>query len=40
MTDMPALTMMNLPNIVLYRDGLTGLEPNQITDAIELRGLK
>ena len=40
MADMPALTLMNMPNIVLYRDGLTGLQPNQITDAIELRGVR
>lgn len=40
MEDMPALTLMNMPNIVLYREGLTGLQPNQITDAIELRGVQ
>ena len=40
MEDMPALTLMNMPNIVLYREGLTGLQPNQITDAIELRGVR
>lgn len=40
MADIPALTLMNMPNIVLYRDGLTGLQPNQITDAIELRDVR
>ena len=40
MEDMPALTLMNMPNIVLYREGLIGLQPNQITDAIELRGVR
>ena len=40
MEDMPALTLMNMPNIVLYREGLSGLQPNQITDAIELRGVQ
>ncbi|STC80171.1 ABC transporter substrate-binding protein [Corynebacterium minutissimum] len=40
MEDMPALTLMNLPNIVLYREGLSGLQPNQITDAIELKGVR
>ncbi|MGV0361444.1 ABC transporter substrate-binding protein [Corynebacterium minutissimum] len=40
MADMPALTLMNMPNIVLYREGLSGLQPNQITDAIELRGVR
>ena len=40
MEDMPALTLMNMPNIVLYREGLTGLQPNQITDAIELKGVQ
>ncbi|EEI78975.1 hypothetical protein HMPREF0308_0780, partial [Corynebacterium striatum ATCC 6940] len=40
MADAGALTLMNMPNIVLYRDGIEGLDPNQITDAIELRNLK
>ncbi|MDO5031060.1 ABC transporter substrate-binding protein [Corynebacterium sp.] len=40
MNDAAALTLMNMPNIVLYRDGLDGLRPNQVTDALELRYVK
>ena len=40
MADAGALTLMNMPNIVLYRDGIEGLNPNQVTDAIELADLK
>lgn len=37
MEDMGALTLMNMPNIVLTREGVTGVRPDQVTDAIELR---
>lgn len=36
MEDMPALTLMNLPNIVLTRPGVEGIDPNQVTDGIQL----
>lgn len=39
MEDMGALTLMNMPNIVLTRDGVTGVRPDQVTDAIELRDI-
>ena len=39
MADAGALTLMNMPNIVLTRAGVRGLHPDQITDALILRDL-
>lgn len=39
MADAGALTLMNMPNIVLTRAGVRGLHPNQVTDALILRDL-
>ncbi len=37
MADAGALTVMNMPNIVLTAPGVAGIDPNQVTDAIPLR---
>lgn len=39
MADAGALTLMNMPNIVLTRAGVHGLHPDQVTDALILRDL-
>ncbi|TKW70339.1 MAG: ABC transporter substrate-binding protein, partial [Staphylococcus hominis] len=39
MADAGALTLMNMPNIVLTRAGVRGLHPDQVTDALILRDL-
>ena len=39
MADVGALTLMNMPNIVLTRAGVRGLHPDQVTDALILRDL-
>ena len=39
MADAGALTLMNMPNIVLTRTGVRGLHPDQVTDALILRDL-
>lgn len=40
MADAGALTVMNMPNIVLTRPGVTGVHPDQVTDAIVLRDIE
>ena len=35
-----ALTLMNMPNIVISDPGISGLQVNAITDAMVLRNLK
>ena len=40
MADIPALTLMNMPNIVLSQPGIEGIQPNQVTDAMVLRELR
>ena len=37
MADAGALTLANAPNVVLYAPGVRGLNPNVVTDALELR---
>lgn len=37
MADAGALTLANAPNVVLYAPGVGGLNPNVVTDALELR---
>jgi len=39
MADAGALTVMNMPNVVLTRHGISGLHTDQVTDAIVLRDL-
>ena len=36
MDDAAALTLVNAPNIVLYAPGVTGLNPNVVTDSLRL----
>ncbi|MDY3126583.1 MAG: ABC transporter substrate-binding protein [Corynebacterium sp.] len=40
MANAGALTLMNMPNIVVTRPGVVGLEPTMVTDAIALRGIR
>ena len=40
MDDAAALTLMNMPNIVISDPGISGLQVNAITDAMVLRNLK
>lgn len=40
MADAGALTLANAPNVVLYAPGVGGLNPNVVTDALELRRVK
>ena len=40
MADAGAYTLMNMPNIVLTREGVTGLKPDMVTDSIDLHELK
>src|SRR5699024_584647 len=40
MDDAAALTLMNMPNIVISDSGISGLQVNAITDAMVLRNLR
>ncbi|MGP5558525.1 ABC transporter substrate-binding protein [Corynebacterium flavescens] len=40
MADAGAYTLMNMPNIVLTREGVSGLKPDMVTDGIDLHELK
>lgn len=40
MDDAAAVTLMNMPNVVLTRPGISGISADMVTDAIELRDLK
>lgn len=40
MDDAAALTLTNAPNIVLYAPGVSGLDPNVVTDSLPLNGVE
>ena len=40
MNDAAALTLANAPNIVLYAPGVSGLDPNVVTDSLPLNGVE
>ena len=40
MADVGALTLVNAPNIVVTAPGVTGVDPNVVTDGLDLAGVK
>ena len=40
MDDAGALTVLNMPNIVLTAPGISGVDANQVTDGIALKNIK
>ena len=40
MADAASLTLVNAPNIVLYAPGVSGLNPNVVTDSLRLNEVK
>ena len=40
MADAAALTLVNAPNIVLARPGITGVNPNVVTDSLPLNRIE
>lgn len=40
MDDAGALTLVNAPNIVLTRPGISGVDPNVVTDSLPLANIE